>query len=89
MIDLNGFTITGQGTGLGIANNLFGYDRVTIKNGTVDNFTENVIIQPSAGDLPEDNKVKNVTVTRAGSDGFQIQGASEDQALRRQCAERI
>ena len=36
-IDLNGYTISGDGTGLGI-DNTGGYDNVTIKNGTITGF---------------------------------------------------
>jgi parallel beta-helix repeat protein len=40
-IDLNGYTVSGDGTGLGI-DNTGGYDNVTIKNGTITGFQEGI-----------------------------------------------
>lgn len=63
-LDLNGRTIDGTGNGSGV-NNGAGYDSVTIKNGAVKEFQENVTLNGASW-----NQVANLTVSNGTSQGI-------------------
>lgn len=52
-IDLGGFTLTGDGTGEGITDNLFPRDGITVRNGTVTNFGHGVLLLGGSGHMIE------------------------------------
>jgi parallel beta-helix repeat protein len=74
-IDLNGHTISGNGTDDGILNN--GHAGVTIKNGTIDHFTEGIRLDPGSNN----NTVKKVRVSNNTADGILITVSSSSDQL--------
>jgi len=80
-LDLNGHTVTGDGTGRGVDNSggyiLFGdpsvagYDNVTIKNGVIDGFATGVFLVNVSGNTLSELEIRN-SKTTAGLQGIGI-----------------
>jgi parallel beta-helix repeat protein len=68
-VDLNGHTIAGTGLGAGLRND--GYDGVTLRNGTVENFDYGVQLNPGT----DGNVVEALTVDRNELAGIELTGA--------------
>jgi len=68
VVDLAGFKLKGDGTGIGV-DNTGGFDGVTITNGVIDKFANGVVLTDASTNLLTDLQVKRSVGTGPGGGG--------------------
>ena len=68
-LDLNGFSVVGSGTGAGISNGLIGRIGTSIRNGTVTNFEDGIVLKESAGEFAT-SEIQQIRAIRNAGTGI-------------------
>jgi|GEM_PF-2449420 len=71
-LDCDGHTITGTGTGSGVFLNAV--DNVTVKNCTISNFSDGILLEDS-----DNNTIQDNTITDVGDDGIDLNNSDDNE----------